>query len=187
MRPVGLWLVGGKRRIQSFLFKCVTCKKLRGRMGKQQLSDLPAERLQTAPPFTYVGLDIFRPWEVPARRTRGGHANSKRWAVLFMCMCVRAVHIEVVESMTSSSFINALRRFFSLRGAKQQIRSDQGTNFICACKELKMGILDTQLNKYLQEQKCSWIFNPPHSSHMDGAGDTSLVWHDAYWTQCSHR
>ncbi|XP_030254938.1 uncharacterized protein LOC115570470 [Sparus aurata] len=32
-----------------------------------------------------------------------------------------------------------------------------------------MGVLDTQLNKYLQEQKCSWIFNPPHSSHMGGA------------------
>lgn len=27
----------------------------------------------------------------------------------------------------------------------------------------------TQLDKYLQEQRCSWIFNPPHSSHMGGA------------------
>lgn len=169
IRADGLWLVGGKRRIQSFLFKCVTCRKLRGKMGQQQMSDLSAERLQTAPPFTYVGLDIFGPWEVSARRTRGGHANSKRWAVLFTCMCVTAVHIEVVKSMTSSSFINALRRFFSLRGAPQQIRSDQGTNFIGACKELKMGLLDTQLNKYLQEQKCSLIFNQAHSSHMGGA------------------
>ena len=169
IRADGLWLVGGKRRIQSFLFKCVICRKLRGKMGQQQMSDLPAERLQAAPPFTYVGLDIFGPWEVSARRTRGGQANCKRWAVLFTCMCVRAVHIEVIESMTSSSFINALRRFFSLRGAPRQIRSDQGTNFIGACKELKMGVLDSQLDKYLQEQKCSWMFNPPHASHMGGA------------------
>ena len=89
--------------------------------------------------------------------------------MLFTCMCVRAVHIQVFESMTSSSLINVIRRFFSLRGELQQIRSGQGTNFIGACKKLKIGILDPQLNKYLQEQKCSWIFNPPHSSHMGGA------------------
>ncbi|KAJ8364608.1 hypothetical protein SKAU_G00134390 [Synaphobranchus kaupii] len=165
----GLWLVGGKRYIQSTIFKCVTCRKLQGKIGQQQMSDLPAERLSTAPPFTYVGLDIFGPWEVSARRTRGGHTNSKRWAVLFTCTCVRAVHIEVVESLSTSSFINALRRFFSLRGASKQISSDQGTNFVGACKELKMDEPNTDLNKYLQEQRCSWVFNPPHSSHMGGA------------------
>lgn len=169
IRADGLWLVGGKRCVQRTIFKCVTCRKLRGKIEQQQMGELPAERLQTAPPFTYVGLDVFGPWEVSSRRTRGGLANSKRWAVLFTCMCVRAVHIEVIESMSASSFINALRRFFSLRGAPTQIRSDRGTNFVSACKELKMDEPSTDLNKYLQEQKCSWLFNPPHSSHMGGS------------------
>lgn len=132
------------------------------------MSDLPAERLHVAPPFTYVGLDIFGPWEVSAQRTLGGHANSKRWVVLLTCLCVRAVHIEVFEFLSSSSFINALRRFFSLRGAPKQIRSDRGTNFVGACKELKLDEPNTDLNKYLQDQRCSWVFNPPHSSHMGG-------------------
>ncbi len=79
---------------------------------------------------------MFGPWEVTARRTRGGHACSKRWAVLFTCLCTRAVHIEVVEELSSSSFINALRCFFSLRGPAKQLRSDCGTNFIGACNEM---------------------------------------------------
>ncbi|KAK3706058.1 hypothetical protein QZH41_004150, partial [Actinostola sp. cb2023] len=32
---------------------------------------------------SYVGLDVFGPWQICARRTRGGLARSKRWAVLF--------------------------------------------------------------------------------------------------------
>ena len=177
VRAAGFWIIGAKRCIATFLFNCVTCRKLRGKTGQQQMADLPAERLQVAPPFTYVGVDIFGPWEVVSRRTRGGHANSKRWAALFCCMCTRAVHIEVVESMSASSFINALRRFFAIRGPAKQIHSDRGTNFIGACHELNMDASSCSLvsvEKYLQEQQCKWVFNPPHSSHMGrrmGAND----------------
>ncbi|XP_055017008.1 uncharacterized protein LOC129411104 [Boleophthalmus pectinirostris] len=177
VRASGLWLAGAKRSISSFIHKCVTCKKLRGKTEQQIMADLPAERLQTDPPFSYVGLDVFGPWEVTTCRTKGGHADSKRWAVLFTCMCTRAIHIEVVETLSSSSFINALRRFFAIRGPAKQLRSDCGTNFIGASKELKMEPPkpdDTSVDDYLREQRCSWVFNPPHSSHMGGTWERMI-------------
>lgn len=176
IRASGLWMVGGRRLISSCIHRCVTCKKLRGSMEQQQMSDLPSERLQVDPPFSYVGLDVFGPWEVVTRRTRGGQARDKRWAVLFTCMSTRAIHIEVIESMTSSSFINALRRFFSIRGYAKQLRSDRGTNFIGAFRELKMDSrpCDSSIKDYLLQQKCTWVFNPPHSSHMGGAWERMI-------------
>ena len=78
------------------------------------MPDLPTDRLTPSPPFTYVGVDVYGPWSVLTRRTRGGSANSKRWAVMFTCLTSRAVHIEVIEDMSSSAFINALRRFISI-------------------------------------------------------------------------
>ena len=44
--------------------------------------------------------------------------------------CTRAVNIEVIESRSTSSFINALRRFTAIRGPMRLLRSDRGTNFI---------------------------------------------------------
>lgn len=138
------------------------------------MSDLPVERLQVEPPFSYVGMDVFGPWEVFTRRTRGGQANSKRWAVLFTCLCTRAVHIEVVEEMSSSSFINALRCFFALRGPAKQLRSDCGTNFIGAHKELSAKApVKYKVQQYLQEHKCTWLFNP-HSSHVGGVWERMI-------------
>lgn len=176
LRRAGFWIIGGKGLINSVLHHCVTCRKLRGKMEEQIMADLPPERLKINPPFTYVGLDVFGPWMVRARRTRGGHAESKRWAILFTCMSIRAVHIEVVESMDASSCINALRRFFAIRGPAKELRSDCGTNFVGASKELGLNMpqQEEKVFRYLSERGCSWEFNPPHSSHRGGSWERMI-------------
>ncbi|KAM9463019.1 uncharacterized protein Hap1MRO34_016877 [Clarias gariepinus] len=141
------------------------------------MADLPPERLEACPPFSYVGLDVFGPWAVVTRRTRGGAAQSKRWAILFTCMTTRGVHIEVIESMDACSCINAIRRFFAIRGPAKQMRSDRGTNFIAASVEL--GMAEPNKNppnicNYLRDSGCTWKFNPPHASHMGGVWERMI-------------
>nr|XP_061817683.1 uncharacterized protein LOC133607218 [Nerophis lumbriciformis] len=85
---------------------------------------------------------------------------------MFTCLSTRAVHIELIETMSTSSFINALRRFTAIRGPVRLLRSDQGTNFIGACRELQINSEDPKLKAHLQDKGCTWIFNPPHSSYM---------------------
>ncbi|KAL0153706.1 hypothetical protein M9458_050984 [Cirrhinus mrigala] len=176
VRAAGLWVIGGKRLVNNILYHCVLCRKLRGHLQTQKMASLPADRMCTDPPFTNIGLDVFGPWSIHARRTRGGLAHDKRWAVIFTCLSVRAVHIEVIESLDTSSFINALRRFFALRGPVKEIRSDRGTNFIGACKELQIpsNIDEKSVQKYLAEHGCSWVFNPPHASHMGGSWERMI-------------
>ncbi|XP_030209647.1 uncharacterized protein LOC115541880 [Gadus morhua] len=176
LRAAGFWVIGGKGLIASVLHKCVVCRRLRRRTEVQLMADLPQERLHTCPPFTYVGVDVFGPWQVISRRTRGGQAQSKRWAMLFCCMSSRAVHIEIIDSMDTSSCINALRRFFAIRGPAKQIRSDCGTNFVAAARELGMSKQqpDSTVQNFLSQQGCSWVFNPPHASHMGGSWERMI-------------
>ena len=101
-------------------------------------------------------MDAFGHWEVTARRTRGGMANSKRNAILFTCLGCRASHIEVIEEMSSSSFINALRRFIAIRGQVKEFRSDRGTNFVGAADELGNHVInveDTPVVEFLTSSK----------------------------------
>jgi hypothetical protein len=108
---------------------------------------LSEEGLKSCPPFTYVGVDCFGPWDFVTRRTRGGSVNSKRWTVLFFCLSCRAVHIEVIEEMSTSFFINALRRFMDIRGKVKEFFSDRGTHFIGGAKQLGIPqfVLKTEL------------------------------------------
>lgn len=136
------------------------------------MADLPKDRLAFSPAFTFVGVDTFGPWEVVHRRTRGGLAKHKRWALLFICLVTRGIHIELIEELSSSSFINALRRFTAIRGPVQQFRSDRGTNFVGAIQDLSILAKFTEdhtVRNYLAENGVIWVFNPPHASHMGGA------------------
>ena len=169
IRSAGYWIVGQKRLVSSILHKCVTCRKLRRSTEQQMMADLPKDRLKPDPPFTSVGIDTFEPWSVVTRRTRGGVANSKRWAIICTCMATRGVHLEVVQDMSSSCFINAFKRFVSIRVDVKLIRSDRGTNFVGATDHLDIkavSVEDSPIKDYLFDNGIEWHFNSPHSSHM---------------------
>ena len=177
IRQAGYWLIGGHNTVARELNKCVTCKKLRGPVIEQRMADLPADRTEVAPPFRNVGFDVFGHWMIRSRKTGGGAANSKRWGLVFTCLCSRAIHIELLESIDASSFICALRRFFALRGPVSILRCDRGTNFIGGKSELGDSLREMdqpQVKGYVNSHGCEWIFNPPHASHFGGAWERQI-------------
>lgn len=77
-------------------------------------------------------MDCFGPFIV-----KNGRKEVKRYGLLFTCMCTRAIHIEMIDDMTTDAFINGLRCFIAIRGAVRQIRCDQGSNFLGAKNEFE--------------------------------------------------
>ena len=135
------------------------------------MSNLPKDRLTPSAPFSSVGVDVFGPWNVVTRRTRGGVSQSKRWAVLYTCLTTRAIHLELIEELSTSSFINATRRFISIRGAVSEFRSDRGTNFVGAtdCMNIDaINVEDGPVKTFMDNERVTWKFNSPQSSHMGG-------------------
>ena len=176
IRSHGFWMTGAKRLISTVLYKCVKCRKLKGKQEHQKMADLPVDRVTPAPPFSSVSVDTFRPWTVVTRKTRR-QAHNKRWAIIFTCLTTRLIHIELIEDMSSSSFINALRPFISLRGPVKEFCSDRGTNFVGATDDLRMNTInaeDGQISNFLYNTDTIWIFNPPHSSHMGGVWERMI-------------
>ena len=93
----------------------------------------------------------------------------KRYGCLFTCLAVRVVHIEVVHPLDTDGFINALRRFVSLRGFPTTIFSDHGTNFRAGEKELRESLSksnQTTIHDFLRQKNIIWKFNSPGAFHM---------------------
>lgn len=122
--------------------------------------------------FTRVGVDYFGPFEVKQRRS-----HVKRYGVLFTCLASRAVHLEVAASLDTSSYINALRRFIARRGQVTKMRSDNGTNFVGAERELAEAISSwnlLQIHNSMLQKNVDWQFNPPAGSHHGGVWERMI-------------
>ena len=146
IRTSGYWIIGSGPLVSKLLHECVTCRRLRAKVQEQKMADLPADRLTPTPPFTYCAVDYFGPWYV-----KEGRKELKRYGVLFTCLVTRAIRLEVANSLEIDSYINALRRFICRRGPVRQMRSDNGSNFIGARRELKEALAEMDQSRVKQE------------------------------------
>ena len=167
------WIINGRRTVRRILNQCVSCKKRQTPMGQQKMANLPEDRTTPSkPPFTYTGVDCFGPFEV-----RRGRTTVKRYGVLFTCLSICAIHLEVASSLDTGSFVNALRRFIARRGQPEMIRSDNGGNFVKGEKELREAVKEwnqSQIHDFLLQKNIKWVFNPPTGSHHGGAWERCI-------------
>ncbi|XP_041983271.1 uncharacterized protein LOC121736254 [Aricia agestis] len=160
-------IIGLRSILRYICNKCQWCRTYRGTPSKIPLGDLPPERLaHNQPPFTALAVDYFGPMQVTI-----GRRHEKRWGALYTCLTTRAVHLELVPSLSASSMIMSLRRMMSRRGTPTVIYSDNGTNFVGAEKEVTEALQqnDDAMKVFASGKQIIWKRIPPGAPNMGGA------------------
>lgn len=124
-----IWILGGRRTIRAVIERCVDCCRRDARPLEVTPAPLPLEKIREAAVFEIIGVDSTGPVCL-----KGG---QKTWICIFTCTVFRAVHLELVNSLSVASFLTAFRRHIARRGRPSVIFSDNGTNFVGLSNELK--------------------------------------------------
>jgi hypothetical protein len=164
------WPIRGRVTARIITKKCVICIRANPSFNEPVMAPLPRQRVQPTRPFNVSGVDFAGPLII--RSGIRGRPGKKAWIAIFVCFVTRAIHIEVVEDLTSSAFIAALRRFISRRGKPHTIWSDNGTNFVGANKELAAYV--SKLDQQLASEGITWKFNPPSAPHFGGLWESAV-------------
>jgi hypothetical protein len=173
LRSNGFWVVGCSEAVSSVIRKCVVCKRHRILDPVQKMADLPKPRVEPAPPFLFAGIDCFGPFYA-----KDGRKESKRYGLIVTCLASRAVHLELLEDMSTDSLINALRNTMAIRGYIQEIRCDNGSNFVGAHNELSRELRQLELSRvksHFLRNKTDFVFNPPHASNFGGVWERLIL------------
>ncbi|KAF6773398.1 hypothetical protein AHF37_07810 [Paragonimus kellicotti] len=161
------WILQGQAAVRRVLSTCSHCRRWHSRHGRQVMAPMPEDRLfPDRPPFSAVGIDYFGPLLV-----KRGRGTEKRYGCILLCLTMRAVHIEVVHTLETDSFLCAFSRFVSRRGCPMRIYSDNGTNFRGAEREIRECLRQwnqEKITRTLMEHGCDWVFSPPTASHRGG-------------------
>ncbi|KAJ8366331.1 hypothetical protein AAFF_G00361240 [Aldrovandia affinis] len=166
------WILHGREAIRREQRSCPECQRWRAQPVNPKMADLPPARLRLYRATVFsTGIDCFGPLQVKV-----GRRSEKRWGLLFKCLTTRAVHIEVLSSINTDSFLMALRRFISRRGKPAELLSDQGTNFRGGNRELQEAFRDMHpsLQAELAEHQIKFCFNPPGAPHFGGSWEQEI-------------
>ncbi|XP_055903535.1 uncharacterized protein LOC129939519 [Eupeodes corollae] len=173
------WSVHVKPLIRRVIRRRILCARARPRFEHPQMGNLPEYRVMPSRPFTNVGTDFCGPFMVHSRRR--GTAAVKVDVAVFVCLVSKAVHLELVGDLTTSSFLGALRRFISRRGLCRIIYSDNATNYIGARNELRALYKmfqdqqsKSEIMKTCLDEGIEWKYISPRSPHFGGIWEAGV-------------
>lgn len=153
------WILQGRRAVRKVIKGCGRCKRFAAKAVQTPPVPLPLDRIKTVATFQVTGVDLAGPLYLKD--------GSKSWICLFTCAVYRAVHLELVTSLSTECFLLALRRFIARRGRPHIVYSDNGTNFTGANNLLQD--LDWDLIEHeALIRKIEWRFNPPAAPWWGG-------------------
>jgi len=111
-------IMGARRLAKKVKRCCVPCQKVDSQPVEQPVAPLHVSRVRTARPFAVTGMDYAGP------AYSADYPGKKLYILLLTCAVTRAIHLELVNSLTVEDCILALRRFIARRGLPVTFWSD---------------------------------------------------------------
>lgn len=172
------WIVSARSIIRSVTTKCISCFRVRPTYLQPVMGTLPKFRSEDIHAFHTVGVDIGGPFYTKESNRRNAKI-SKAYLCIFVCFSTRAVHLEVLSSLSAECFLAAFDRFTARRGLCHTVVSDNGTNFVAAGKQLAEIVQffnqnTDHLSNEFSYRQVNWRHNPPTGSHFGGMYESAI-------------
>ncbi|XP_076285433.1 uncharacterized protein LOC143218312 [Lasioglossum baleicum] len=174
------WLLDGKNQVRKVVRRCVRCIRFRPSPLQGKMGNLPKSRVEETAAFTHTGVDFFGPFFIKEKKHRNRN-SVKAYGCVFICMSVKAVHIEIVSDLTTEGFLGAFRRFIGRRAIPAHVYSDNGTNFVGANNQLRelYALFESTefketVNEFAVSKSITWHFNPPLTPHFGGIWEAAV-------------
>lgn len=177
------WITGLRNTMKAIIRNCVRCTRYRKLAGEQMMADLPIARVRLERPFTRCGVDYAGPFKLKAKTGRNTYIELKAYVAIFTCLSSRMSHLEVVSDATSAAFLAALDRMTARRGEVEEMRSDNGMQFVGGIKELEEDFKSwdfQELKAEIANRGIIWLFNTALAPHQGGIWEAIVKvfkWH----------
>ena len=67
--------------VSGYIHSCVLCRKIRAAVGSQKMSEVPSDRAEPSPTFTFCAVDYFGPFVIKENRR-----EVKRYGVIHLSL-----------------------------------------------------------------------------------------------------
>ena len=120
VRMAGFEVPKAKQAVKNVIRLCRVCKRYNALSFKYpKLTNFTKHLVNFIRPYFHTGMDYTSHLMV-----REGTNYKKMHILIFTCMNIRAVHIELVSDLSKRSLVLALPRFINIYGVPSHLYSD---------------------------------------------------------------
>ena len=160
VRREGFWIPHARAVVKKVISKCITCRKINCNHFKYpNPTNLPADRVNLVKPYKHVGVDYTGHLFVKLNGT-----VVKMYILVFTCLNIRAVHLELLPSMSCQHFLQAFLRFCNLYTIPDTIYSDNASQFCQAMKLLTLNNVDNEFEEFLTKHDIKHVKIPLYAA-----------------------
>lgn len=159
LRNSGFWLPRPRPQIKKVLKACMPCIKMNALPYRYpKPTDFVGDKVNFIRSFENTGVDFTGHFFVKL-----SNSFVKLYLIIFTCLSIRAVHLEIVPDMTTKSSLSAFVRFSNRFGFPKCLYSDNAPSFIQAAKILNESSSNDGLSDYLVNNNIKHIRVPLYS------------------------
>ncbi|KAG1677791.1 MMS19 nucleotide excision repair [Nymphon striatum] len=127
LRNSGWWLPKGRQIIKTIIKGCATCIKFNSLPFRNPpTTSLPSNRVNFLYPFQHTGIDFTG--HIWIKDDAGN--LEKMYLLIYTCLNVRAVYIDLIPKMDTRQFLLSFMRFVNLYGTPTHLYSDNARTFL---------------------------------------------------------
>lgn len=165
LRERGFWIPAGRQVVKRIIKECVTCQKFNNlAFSYPKLTDLPKERVRFVQPFQDTAIDYTG--HVYVKDEDG--QMKKMYIVVYTCLAMRAIHLDVVPDLTVKSFLQSFSRFCSVYRVPLSLYTDNASYFVAAQKVMKNFFLSEEFKDHIQQLNITHKTIPAYASWVGG-------------------
>ena len=172
------WPIQGHALCKDIIHSCSECNIRKPCPIQQKMATLPNFRIpekgEKVTSYVHTGVDYGGPFLTQQGR---GKSRTKRWLALFTCMQYMSVHLEVVHSLDTQSFLMAFHRFVSSNCRPSYVYLDDMRTFLKGEESIDRWIKsDNTLEIDLSSSypNIQFTFIPPSSPNFGGAWESMI-------------
>ena len=163
LRSHGYWVPRARQVVKNVLSQCVICKKMNAFAFRYpKMTSMPKHRMKLVRPYEHCGVDFTGQLWVNSERKN--EPPIKMYILIYTCLNIRAIHIDLLPDMSTKSFLMSFNRFCNIYGIPGNLYSDNARSFLSAGKILSNILVDSPTVDHFQRNSINHITIPLYSA-----------------------
>ena len=137
-----MFVIEGRALVRRVKDSCNLCRYLEKKALCVPMGPISKFCMMIAPAFYVSQVDIAGPFKAFSYHHK--RTTIKIWLLVFCCCTTSATNIKTMEDYSATAFIQSFTRFSCDMGYPRRVLTDEGSQLVKGCKELKLDFQNLQ-------------------------------------------